>query len=86
MRKWFCLALGGLLTSLAVQATGAAEPEKSARSEKEDKVCTADTCGKYGTSVEFVATPSDAARQALKEQKLVFVLHVSGLFEDPKFT
>ena len=26
------------------------------------------------------------ARQALKEEKLVFVLHVSGQFEDPDFT
>jgi hypothetical protein len=44
------------------------------------------TCGKYGTTVEFVSTPSEAARQAKKEQKLVFVLHVSGYFEDPKLT
>jgi hypothetical protein len=43
-------------------------------------------CGNHGTSVEFVGTPSEAARQAKKEQKLVFVLHVSGHFEDPKFT
>jgi hypothetical protein len=46
----------------------------------------APTCGKHGTSIEFVATPSEAAQQAKKEGKLVFVLHVSGLFEDPKFT
>jgi len=44
------------------------------------------TCGKYGTNVEFVGTPSEAAREAKKEQKLVFVLHVSGYFEDPKLT
>jgi hypothetical protein len=44
------------------------------------------TCGNHGTSVEFVDTPSQAARQAKKEQKLVFVLHVSGNFEDPRFT
>jgi hypothetical protein len=46
----------------------------------------APTCGRYGTAVEFVATPSEAARQAQKEEKLVFVLHVSGLFEDPALT
>jgi hypothetical protein len=46
----------------------------------------AETCGNYGTSVQFVATPSEAARQAVKEEKLVFVLHVSGLFEDPTLT
>jgi hypothetical protein len=44
------------------------------------------SCGSFGTSVEFVTTPSEAAHQAKKEQKLVFVLHVSGHFEDPKFT
>ena len=44
------------------------------------------SCGNYGTSVEFVSNPSEAARLAKKDQKLVFVLHVSGHFEDPKFT
>ena len=44
------------------------------------------TCGKFGTSVEFLGTPSEAARKAKQEQKLVFVLHVSGHFEDPQFT
>jgi len=44
------------------------------------------SCGSFGTSVEFVTTPSEAAHQAKKEQKLVFVLHVSGHFEDPRFT
>ncbi len=44
------------------------------------------TCGSHGTRVEFVATPSKAAAIAKKEQKLVFVLHVSGNFEDPRFT
>ena len=44
------------------------------------------SCGSFGTSVEFVRSPSDAARQAKKEEKLVFVLHVSGHFEDPRFT
>jgi hypothetical protein len=44
------------------------------------------TCGSFGTAVQFVETPADAARLAKQEQKLVFVLHVSGLFEDPRFT
>jgi hypothetical protein len=45
-----------------------------------------ETCGSFGTHVEFLDTPTDAARQAKKEEKLVFVLHVSGNFEDPRFT
>jgi hypothetical protein len=44
------------------------------------------TCGEFGTNVHFEPTPSAAARKALKEHKLVCVLHVSGLFENPDFT
>lgn len=44
------------------------------------------TCSGHGTQVEFFDTPSEAAKVARKEQKLVFVLHVSGNFEDPRFT
>ncbi len=46
----------------------------------------AESCSTFGTSVDFVSTPSKAAEIAKKEQKLVFVLHVSGKFEDPRFT
>jgi len=42
--------------------------------------------GCHGTKIDFVDTPKEAAAQAKKEQKLVFVLHVSGHFEDPRFT
>ncbi len=40
----------------------------------------------FGTKVEFVDTPKEAAALAKKQEKLVFVLHVSGNFEDPRFT
>jgi hypothetical protein len=43
-------------------------------------------CGSHGTRIDFVDTPRDAAKIAKKEGKLVFVLHVSGHFEDPRFT
>jgi hypothetical protein len=42
--------------------------------------------GSCGTSIDFFDTPKDAAKQALKDEKLVLVLHVSGNFEDPRFT
>ena len=50
-----------------------------------------ESCGKcgtqsYGTSVVWSGTPSEAATKAKAEEKLVFVLHVSGNFEDPRFT
>jgi hypothetical protein len=40
----------------------------------------------HGTRVEFVCTPAEAARQARDKDKLVFLLHVSGNFEDPGLT
>lgn len=40
----------------------------------------------HGTTVEFVATPVEAAKLAAEQKKLVFVLHVSGYFEDPNLT
>ena len=43
-------------------------------------------CGGHGTAVQFYDSPAEAAARAKKEQKLVFVLHVSGNFEDPRFT
>jgi hypothetical protein len=46
----------------------------------------APVCGEYGTSVHFEDSPADAAKQALKDEKLVLVLHVSGHFENPEFT
>jgi hypothetical protein len=44
------------------------------------------SCQGFGTSVAFVDSPTKAAALALKEQKLLFVLHVAGNFEDHKFT
>jgi hypothetical protein len=52
--------------------------------------CTTGTCkgtGDFcGTTVTFLASPKIAGDEALKEHKLLFVLHVSGNFEDPGFT
>ena len=45
-------------------------------------------CGNdnFGTTIQWAGDPQTAAKKAEKEEKLVFVLHVSGYFEDPKFT
>jgi hypothetical protein len=40
----------------------------------------------YGTSVLFLGNPAEAAETARREGKLLFVLHVSGNFEDSCFT
>jgi len=52
------------------------------KSDKKDS----SSCGNHGTVVEFLDTPKEAAAQAKKDGKLVLVLHVSGNFEDPRFT
>lgn len=40
----------------------------------------------FGTSVAFARNPVEANRQADEERKLTFVLHVSGNFEEARFT
>jgi hypothetical protein len=45
-----------------------------------------ETCGDFGTSVHFERSPKAAAAKAAKEEKLVFVMHISGLFEEPDYT
>ena len=45
-----------------------------------------EACGNHGTSVTFVESPTEAAIRAKKEEKLVFILHVSGNFETPEYT
>ncbi len=57
----------------------AAEPVKS-------EIKEGATCAAHGTTIDFYDTPQQAANAALKAEKLVFVLHVSGNFEDPRFT
>jgi len=76
VRKLPLFALAGLASLLWLSSVRAADPPQSS----------GETCGNYGTSVHFEKSPSDAAKKALKEEKLVLVLHVSGLFEDPDFT
>jgi len=40
----------------------------------------------YGTRVEFVRNPTEAAKIAKEEDRLTYILHVSGNFEDDGFT
>ncbi len=40
----------------------------------------------FGTRIDFLESPKEAAALAKKQEKLVFVLHVSGYFEDPGLT
>ena len=74
MRRYAWISAARLGLALLVGLAGAAGPKPG-------------TCnGDFGTSVLFEDTPKEAAARALKEEKLVFVLHISGHFEDPKLT
>jgi len=74
-RLLFSASLLACLFLASGQGTSAAKPSEKS------------TCsGDFGTSVHFEKTPSDAAKQALKEEKLVLVFHISGHFEDSDFT
>jgi hypothetical protein len=43
-------------------------------------------CETFGTRVEFARNPQVAAKLARQDGKLTFLLHVSGNFEDSRFT
>ena len=76
MKRMWTLAVAALISALLLSGARAAEPSKKADSDE----------GKHGTAVAFVDSPSEAARLAQKQEKLVFVLHISGIFEDPGCT
>ena len=94
MRRLLIGAAGGLLSALCLYSATGSEiipgkggiASKVVPAKKPAKASEAATCGDFGTSVHFEPTPSAAARKALKEEKLVFVLHVSGMFENTDFT
>jgi hypothetical protein len=75
----FRLPLGAVLAVLVVGAWHHSANIHSADAEEKE-------CETHGTSVFFVESTADAARYALEEEKLLFVLHVSGHFEESDFT
>jgi len=85
MGRFWNWSAGLCLAPLMVAGLALAEskvPNKLAVTTVEEKP----SCGQHGTTIDFLDSPKDAAVQARKEGKLVFVLHVSGNFEDPRFT
>ena len=90
MRRLLLRTTAGLALAPLVAlglALGSEPPRKPAESSPFDAPkADAPVCSAHGTKVDFVDTPKEAAALAKKEQKLVFVLHVSGNFEDPRFT
>ena len=77
MRRMLLYTAAGLLPALGLLGGASAQQPAKAGA----------TCGgDHGTEVKFFKSPSEAAKEAAKQEKLVFVLHISGLFEDPDFT
>lgn len=79
--RWFM----GIM-SVALLTAGFCVPAFAGGTKPLIKGSDAETCGDYGTNVHFEKSPKDAAKRALKEEKLVMVLHISGLFENSDFT
>lgn len=83
MQRGVLAALALLLLAAFIWADEKPSQDKRSREATpagtENKAC-------HGTAVEFVDTPVQAAKLAAERKKLVFVLHVSGHFEDPDFT
>lgn len=75
MKKSPTLLTAALAVALAASAMGLG-----------GRAAAQEECGEHGTTVIFAESAAEAAKQALQEEKLVFVLHVSGLFEDPGLT
>jgi hypothetical protein len=75
--------------AVKLPAVPKSEPRPDAQDTPDDALLGASpagACETYGTSVHFLNNPSEAARKARRHDKLVFLLHVSGNFEDAKFT
>ena len=77
-----------LLAAFAVLLTSPLLPNPAALAVEPALRAAAGPCieGICGTCVKFLNNPVAAAGTAGKNQKLLFVLHVSGNFEDSRFT
>jgi hypothetical protein len=84
------VAVGAVLTLMAtIRSPGQADAGRDRRAPLPGELEADPACGvyeTYGTRVEFVPTPGQAGRLARRSGKLLFVLHVSGNFEDSCFT
>jgi hypothetical protein len=87
VRNLYRFLAAGLFAGLLLQNCLGDGPTASSGGKKASADSASEaSCGRFGTTIDFVKTPSEAARLAAKDQKLVLVLHVSGDFEDPTFT
>jgi hypothetical protein len=75
-----------LTLAVAFCASALFADDTKAKAPEGGKLTTTTKTSCHGTAIEFVENPQEAARLATAQKKLVFVLHVSGYFEDPNFT
>lgn len=64
----------------------AAPPAPAFRLPDTELVPGGDRCKTFDTKVRFHPGPAEAVEEAKKDRKMLFVLHISGNFEDPGFT
>jgi hypothetical protein len=69
----------------AAPAPAPQNPAPAVANNDSPKVCEKPS-GMFGTSLFFAANPTEATKQAAAKDKIVFLLHVSGDFDDPGFT
>jgi hypothetical protein len=61
-------------------------PQPAAKDQARNQPKDGEGCQTFGTTVEFVRNPQVAGKLAKEDGKLTFLLHVSGNFEDARFT
>src|SRR5581483_1982626 len=73
---------------VAVPIVAAADPPAAPAEFRlpDGEVMPADKCKTFDTKVRFHRGPAEAAAEAKASRKMMFVLHISGNFEDPGFT
>ena len=80
--KWYLRSL-----AIGLIAVGFATPAWAQGLKKPGFGLEPETCsGDHGTNVHFEKNVKDAAKKALKEEKLVLAIHISGYFEDADYT
>ena len=63
-----------------------AAPQDSVVEAKPEPIPIPEGCKLHGTTLHFVKSPVEAFKLAPKQDKLVFILHLSGNIEDDGFT
>jgi hypothetical protein len=80
------LCLAALLGLGSLRAEPPGKPNPFDLTLDKDKDVCKKGCGRFGTRIDFFPSAQEAAKLAVKEEKLVFVLHLSGIFEKEEFT